>query len=169
MTPERDNERIVGREMFSRSEKSRNNPSPLRSSVKKPMPWRIASYGVLIFSDCPFNSIVPSFRRSTPNNPRMTSVRPAPIKPEKPMISPALTENETSSNRFPLACLTSRTVAPIDTSRSGYRSPISRPTISRTICSNDVSGIACVETEIPSRKTVIRSQSSKISSIRCEI
>ena len=77
-------------------EKSRIKPSLFLFSVMKAIPALMASSGFLQFRTEPFTVTVPPLCLSTPKMARMISVRPAPIRPATPRISPLRKEKEIS-------------------------------------------------------------------------
>ncbi|MNT79482.1 hypothetical protein D3C72_2188170 [compost metagenome] len=82
------------------------------------------------------SATVPLSAASAPKISRSSSVRPAPIKPEIPKISPLRTSNDTSRT-LPerLRPLTVKAGAPIVRGPRSMCSPSSRPTIRLTSCS----------------------------------
>lgn len=54
--------------MFSAAASSKNNPCSLRFSVRKPMPWSIASRGEWITTGSPSTSIMPPMALRTPKS-----------------------------------------------------------------------------------------------------
>ena len=64
--------------------------SPVRrlSSVTMPILAAMASLGLLKFTSLPFTNIFPESALRSPNIVSITSVRPAPIRPDMPSISP---------------------------------------------------------------------------------
>ena len=99
-------------------------------------------------------------------------MRPEPTSPVSTSTSPALTSKDTSSNlpseqRF----LTSSTVRSPDTlsSLEAVASLSSLPIIMRTTLSGTMSSCSTTPTRLPSRSTVMRSDSAKTSSRRWEM
>ena len=78
-----------GSSMLERMESFTHRPSFLRSSGASTTPWRMASMGFLILISLPSSQISPDSLGSTPKIARVVSVRPAPIRPAKPRISPS--------------------------------------------------------------------------------
>ena len=74
--------RVLGKVILSLIEKSKINPSSLRSSVKKPIPCLSASKGFLIISSSSFYYNLTRFYQESIFKNLLISVRPAPIKPE---------------------------------------------------------------------------------------
>ena len=64
------------------------------------MPAFTASAGLLIFTSLPLRKTFPEVFGSAPISARASSVRPAPIRPAKPKISPLRSSNETSRRSF---------------------------------------------------------------------
>ncbi len=154
------------REILSLTFIERTNPSPLRSSVKNPIPEAIASRGCLISSSSPLNIILPPSFSSRPKIARAVSVRPAPTNPPTPKISPALTWNEISVILFEVSPSTAKSFSPIVFSTLGNLSFSSRPTMYLMISSIDTSATSTSTTAFPSLRMVARSQRALISSRR---
>ena len=100
-----------------------------------------------------------------------TCVRPEPTSPARPRISPRWTVRVMSrmpAARFEMPRISSAGF-PIVTARFGNTEEISRPTIMRISSARSSSLAPCVAIVRPSRSTVIRSETVKISSRRCEM
>ncbi len=82
--------------MFSVTDASISSPSSRRSSVTKAIPLRMLLLAVRLPCDSPPTSIVPDRYGSSPNRIRPSSVRPEPINPNNPRISPSCRSNEIS-------------------------------------------------------------------------
>ena len=94
-------------------------------------------------------------------------VRPAPTRPASPTISPSRTVSEASSKRGRLLSFCrSSADGPGEGDRDGNSSVTSRPTIQRINCARSTPATFVVITCAPSRRTVTRSASEKISSRR---
>ena len=134
------------------------------------MPAATASTGWRIFTSLPWTWTSPDSSGSAPKMARMTSVRPAPIRPANPRISPLRTEKLTSRTSLPRW----RFLTAISTSWpevSGMRFSLDsrrRPTIIAITSAIGVSA-GTVPTVQPSRITVMRSEMRWISSILCEM
>ena len=76
--------------MLSRTDSTPMIPVSLRSSVSRPIPAEIAPDGDLIRTCLPLIRISPASTLVTPKIASRTSVRPAPIRPARPRISPLL-------------------------------------------------------------------------------
>src|SRR5450631_561404 len=98
--------------IFSRTLAFRYKPVNFRSSVSKAMPPRMASAGELILTGFPPIWMDPPRDRVTPKTASISSVRPAPIRPATPRISPRLTWKLTLRNPLPLKFCTSRKTEP---------------------------------------------------------
>ena len=101
-----------------------------------------------------------------------SSVRPAPTRPYSPKISPFLTSNVmfwSFGAYFVDRFCTERTVSPGSLSTGGNLLSRERPTIAEISSFMFVSLLSFVITRLPSRRTDIWSQISKISSILCDI
>ena len=163
----RENRSRFGRPKFAREVWPSTSPWPLRSSVSRPMPARIASRGCPSRNCTPSNSTEPRSRRSAPNSRRTVSVRPAPTRPVMARISPARTENDTSRTAEPLVRpFTIRRTGPAGTSRAGNSLSSLRPTIISIRASRSTSATARVATWAPSRMTITRPAMLNISSSR---
>ncbi|MNQ96048.1 hypothetical protein D3C85_1116370 [compost metagenome] len=99
----------------------------------------------------------------------ISSVRPEPIRPLKPRISPWRREKLTPRTPGPLRSFTCRLTGPSSRARRGYCSSSRRPTIISMILSSSSSLTACSPIHLPSRSTVTRSQIWKISLRRWEM
>ena len=104
----------------------------------------------------------------------MISERPDPTRPARPTISPALTENETSSNHpgsdSPSTRRTSGRSVDDGGGRGGKTYSTLRPVISETISEVDVVRAGRPTATVrPSFRTVTRSPISRISSRRWEM
>ncbi|MNI65604.1 hypothetical protein D3C73_1211180 [compost metagenome] len=124
--------------MFALIDCVSSRPSPLRSSVIRAMPYPTASTGERIFTTCAGEprATVPLSAASAPKINRSNSVRPAPINPEIPKISPARTSKDTSRTLSArVSPLTVNAAAPMSRGPMSRCSPSSRPTISVTSCS----------------------------------
>ncbi len=158
--------------MFIRTDKGRKSPCSLRSSVRKAMPLRTASRGLRILTGslAPYKYISPLSARSAPNRARIISVRPEPISPATPRISPRRTSKLTSLTLSPTVSPTTRRAAwPAALVRRGCSCSKSRPTIIRIISLTLTSLVGLVEMTFPSLSTVTRSAMRMTSSMRCEI
>ncbi len=80
-------ERVV----FSRKVMPKMRPWFFLSSVRRPIPFSMASWGDRIDTGRPSREMVPVSNESAPKIALATSVRPAPTSPVKPTISPART------------------------------------------------------------------------------
>ena len=78
-----------GSAMFSRIDSLVHSPSFLRSSGASTIPALIASIGHLMSRGFPSRRTSPPSFGSTPKIARVVSVRPAPISPAMPTISPS--------------------------------------------------------------------------------
>ena len=105
-----------------------------------------------------------------PNRALTSRVRPEPNSPNMPRISPRRSVKLTGLGA-PSATKSraSKSVSPMGTWRFGYISFSSRPTIILIRSSRRVSAVLHVSIHLPSRSTVTRSLSRKISSSLCEI
>ena len=89
-------------------------PTRRRSSDSIATPCAMALFGVLRSTGWPSISTVPVSSGSRPNTARTTSLRPAPMRPASPTISPARISKLTSSNISSLdRPVTLKTVSPI--------------------------------------------------------
>ena len=150
-------------------DRSRISPCCRRSSGTSPMPASIAAVGDPLRSFFPFTVTEPASARSMPKMAWATSLRPAPTSPARAMISPAWTSNDTSVNTPSLVRRSTCSTALPRSARSlGKSASMSRPTIARMIDAVVSSSIGFVRTCRPSRMTVTRWQSAKISSRRCD-
>ena len=135
------------------------------------MPAATAWAGVLIDTFLPSTTTSPDCARSAPNTARATSVRPAPISPAKPRISPRRKEKATFRTSGPqLRFLTSSAIS----LRGGCAARIGAslsflPTIMEMIVSMLVVAVGTVPTYSPSRRTVTRSEICFSSSILWEM
>ena len=130
----------LGRAMFSRMGSLVHRPSFFRSSGASTIPALMASSGQWMVTDFPSRMISPDSLGSTPKIARVVSVRPAPISPAKPTISPAYTSKFTSRTIRPaFRFRTSKTFSPFSHSTLGNFSLISRPTMLVMISSMVVS------------------------------
>ena len=101
---------------------------------------------------------------------RTTSVRPAPTRPASATISPPRTLKLTSEKTpYRVRPRTSSTTWRASAASFGYSCDTSRPTIRRTRRSTSSSSAGSVQTQRPSRITVIRWQSANTSSNRWEM
>ncbi len=162
---------------------SRITPWRRRSSGTYAMPRATASRGDPMVTGFPASSISPESAGVNPKRIRASSVRPAPIKPAIPTISPVPTSSVMS--RSPIdehpRRRTDSIVAPGRVEGGGSIDATSRPTISwissfSVSVGPDRSGsdpsafrTPRVPTLSPSRRTVTRSASAKISSSRWEM
>ncbi len=145
-------------------------PSSRRFSVTKAMPcairWRTDPV-----RGTPFRSIRPSVIGSTPATMRASSLRPDPIRPNRPRISPLRTVRSTRCT-MP-GCDTSASVrtgsAPGAAVRGGNIPPISRPIIFWIIRGMPNSAMAPSATSRPSRRTATLSDSRCTSPRICEM
>ncbi|MNI42420.1 hypothetical protein D3C73_967160 [compost metagenome] len=115
-----------------------SKPSPLRSSVIKAIPCATASAGERMAATRAGepSATVPLSGTSAPKIRRSNSVRPAPISPDMPKISPARTSKDTSRTLSArLSPVTVNAGAPILRGPMSMCSPSSRPTIRVTNCS----------------------------------
>ena len=143
-------------------------PSARRSSGTSPSPRVRACGGAFAGTVTPSIVMVPARRRSAPITARASSVRPAPIRPEKPTISPAHTRKEISCTRSVVNPSTSSAHGPGVRSAAGKPCPNSRPTIRAISCSSSRSAACSQATRSPSRKTVTRSASAMTSASLCD-
>ena len=134
------------------------------------MPALMASWGWRKERVRPRTSTLPEEARSAPATIRMSSVLPAPTRPARPRISPALSSKET-----PLTSGEVRESARRTTGASGGTLDFVlgalitwRPTIISIIPFMVVSAVATVPAFSPSRRTVTRSEIAMISCIRWE-
>ncbi len=89
---------------------------------------------------------------------RTSSVRPAPISPKSPTISPRRTCSDTGGASLVMrTSRSSRAISPMAESRDGKKSSTWRPTIASTRSSVLTSAWLRVHTTAPSRITVTRS------------
>ena len=135
------------------------------------MPAATASRGEFILTSLPFMRIVPPWRGSAPHISRAVSVRPAPMSPAKPSISPFFKLKDTPFTSLETSSSASNTIgAPSGTFDCVLGSSyITRPTIICTTWSIVVSAVSTVLTYWPSRITVILSVISFSSFMRCEM
>ena len=138
--------------MLSRTERFRYRPLLLRSSVRNAMPWRIASVGLPILTAFPRISTVPAWWGVTPNSDSMTSVRPAPIRPATPRISPSRRE-KLMSRKTPwrVSPCTSSAGGPSAAPSFWKNWSIARPTIILMSFSRVRFGVSSQPTSSPSR------------------
>ena len=156
--------------MFSLIESFVHSPSFFLSSGASTTPCLIASVGQLTKISLPSSSIVPPSFASTPNSARVDSVRPAPISPAMPRISPSYTSNDTSRTILPdERFLIENIFLPFGVDMRGNFSLISRPTIFLIISSMRISLKLPRVINFPSRMIVTRSAISCRSSRRCDI
>jgi hypothetical protein len=87
--------------MLSRTDSTPMIPVALRSSVRRARSFLMASAGEPIFTDLPWTTISPLSAGYMPKIVSSTSVRPAPIRPAKPRISPRRTSKLTSAPAGP--------------------------------------------------------------------
>jgi hypothetical protein len=107
-------------ETFSRTLRIGMMPYRLRSSLNMTSLLVMLSCTPEAFTSLPRMRMLPESWESSPNTEHMTSVLPAPISPEKPMISPARAEKETFLNsRSEQRFSTSSNVWPIGTDSLG--------------------------------------------------
>ncbi|MNT39973.1 hypothetical protein D3C72_1762610 [compost metagenome] len=131
----------------------------------------MASMGLSIVTATSPRWMAPLVSGSAPKMARATSVRPAPIRPEKPSISPRR-KSKLSGPKTSLRCKSvtrSSTSAVGAETRSGNFSSRVRPTIFATMASRVVAAKSSVQTNLPSRSTVTLSMMCCISSSRCEM
>ena len=96
----------------------------------------------------------PLVTASRPNKQRSVSVRPAPISPASPRISPRRNSSVTfCGDRAPLSPFNDSSTSPGVCATVGKRSATPRPTISETICVSVVPASSPCPTERPSRST----------------
>ena len=159
-----------GNAIFSLIESFVHSPSFFRSSGASTTPCLIASVGQLTKISLPSSSIVPPFFASTPNSARVDSVRPAPISPAMPRISPSYTSNDTSRTILPAERFFIENIfLPLGIDTRGNFSLISRPTIFLIISSIRMSLNSPRVMNFPSRMIVTRSAMSCSSSRRCDM
>ena len=131
------------------------------------MPARSASAGSASFAAVPRTRTSLRCARVAPITASAVSVRPEPTSPAKPRISPACSVKRfTGPPRSICSSLTSSTRG-ASAARAGFGGKllsIRRPTIIRTSCSTSVRATSVVATYWPSRSTVMRSHTAKISS-----
>ncbi|MNP24622.1 hypothetical protein D3C76_1173940 [compost metagenome] len=116
--------------MFSSTDRHGNRPLSLRSSVNRAKPFSMAMCGSVMRTTSPSRRISPPSLGVMPKIASATLVRPEPINPAMPRISPACRSKDTSL-KMP-SSLRSRTDSnrsPIGVSRSGNNWFSSRPTI----------------------------------------
>lgn len=161
---EADTEPSTTLDRLSRMGRSRNNPSCARSSVTNAIPAAIAARTSPRRSGLPSTSIRPVFPPS-PKTARATSVRPEPMSPASPKISPWAMSNEIPCTR----ALSSRSRTDSMTSgrgrgRAGCPRASSRPTMSDSRVVRSSSAVGRSPTTRPSRITTTRPLSLAISS-----
>src|SRR5262245_12000670 len=159
------------RATLSRTLRPSTSPYRLRSSERYPMPTLAASAGLEIATSRPRTWTVPPSFLSAPTSARATSVRPAPMRPANPRISPRcrskLTSRTSALVRNPVTDRTGSPGSTVDTARCSP--PMSRPTISEMICPTVLEAVSSVSMYRPSRRIVIRSLICDSSCIRCEM
>ena len=157
--------------MFSAQDMPSSRPCPLRSSVIRQSPCRTASLGEAISTRTPSTKISPAIFGSAPKMARAVSVRPLPTRPATPTISPFPTRSETSGVFALRRRPSTRSASPETTTspRNASSPSMLRPTIMCTISGIVRPASGRVATSWPSRNTVTRSPTSKISCRRCEI
>ena len=134
------------------------------------MPLRIASRGLPIATGRPSSRIDPASAGAMPNSASATSVRPAPMSPDMPRISPRRSAKDTS-RKAPVRHRpsTASTVGPSGWGERLNSESSGRPTIAWTRRAGVKASVGSVQTWRPSRSTVMRSQSANTSSRRCEM
>ena len=158
---------MIARLPFSQMDCGIKTPCCCRSSGTSATPACIAPAGSWRTRPVPATITLPESMASRPKIARRTSVRPAPTRPASPTISPAFTLREMSVKRgLRVNPLTSRATSPRLGSPRSTKWCTSRPTIQRRTASTFVSLRSVSPTLRPSRRTLIRSQMLKISSIR---
>ena len=157
--------------ILSATDSFRASPNALRSSDIQPIPFFTASCGVRIWISSPFLMIFPCLRQSAPKTNRASSVRPAPISPPMPRISPFRSLKEAFFIAWDsIPCTSSSTGASAATLECFFFSQLtSLPTIERISSGREDSLVIKVLINAPSRITVMRSVISNSSSRRCEI
>jgi hypothetical protein len=142
----------------------------LRSSVTNPRSTLIASIALLMVTGFPSISTLPVRGFLMPKTTSMSSLRPAPISPLNPRISPRRTLKPTFFRRSSDTSRTSSTTASGSPEKSdAFDSLISLPTISVAISCAVTSPTFFVATKYPSRRTVTLWHTSMISFSRCEM
>ena len=150
---------------------ARTSPSARRSSGTKPSPAWTACGGLRGAKRRPSSVMAPRSGRSAPKRRRASSLRPAPTRPPSPSTSPFRKSKlivvdfrrpaEPAHGQRDLACRGRQL-------HSSELLSIAPPTIASTNAWRVRPAPASSATERPSRKTVTRWQSSRISSSRCE-
>ena len=140
-------------------------PSVLRSSERYPTPWRIILGGPQPVQVTPRTRTSPLATGSRPKTARTSSVRPEPMRPAMPRISPRRSSRSASSGMSsPVRAARSSTGSPTSCRVRWYMSSSSRPTMRRMIWEVGVSATTPVPTACPSRSTVNRSAMARTSS-----
>ncbi len=134
------------------------------------MPWPMASGYEAIRTGAPFTSTSPAVRSCRPQIVLAISLRPAPMRPNRPRISPRCRRKLTSLKSPRLArSLISSITSPVSgsvESLGGYSSLSARPTILSTTAEVVVSAVRTVSISLPSRRIVMVSQFSNTSRMR---
>ncbi len=150
--------------------RSITRPCWRRSSGTKPIPAAIDAVGDRGGIVAPLTNTLPASRSSMPKIARATSLRPAPIKPERATISPACTLKEMSvKTPSRVRRSTRNTSAPGSPSVFGYKVLTSRPTMALMMLSTVTLATMSDITDLPSRITVTLWQVVKTSASRWEM
>ena len=160
----------AAREVFSRLLRPSTRPWRFRSSGTRPRPAARAASREPRARAEPLTVTRPVAAGSRPKMASTTSLRPAPTMPAMPAISPARTDRSMPENlRGDERPSVRRRSSPSGLAIwLGVAISSSRPIIWVTTRCGVVSGMRSVATCLPSRRTVMLSQSANSSSMRCE-